>query len=59
MKRQEPVKPGQPAPQSGQYQKIGPRGAKGPEVTAVKGKPMPPTDKPGSTFRLVDPTKHK
>jgi hypothetical protein len=59
MKRQETVKPGQPAPQSGQYQKIGPRGGAGAEVTAVKGKPMPPADKPGGTYRLVDPTKHK
>ena len=31
------LKPGQKAPVSGQFQRIGPRGGKGPEVTAVKG----------------------
>jgi hypothetical protein len=53
------VKPGQAAPASGQYQRIGPRGGKGVEITAVKGKPMPPGEKPGSTYLLVDPTKHR
>jgi hypothetical protein len=52
-------KPGTPAPKSGQYQTIGPRGGKGNEITAVEGKPLPPTQTPGSTFKLVDPTKHK
>ena len=50
---------GQIVPRSGQYERIGPRGGKtGEEVTAVKGKPLPPTPKPGSSYRLVDPTKH-
>ena len=53
------LRPGQKAPRSGQYQKIGPRGAKGDEVTSVKGEPLPPTQKKGSTYNLVDPTKHK
>ena len=53
------LKPGQTAPTSGQYQKIGPRGGRGPEVTSVKGEPLPPTQTPGSTYKLVDPTKHK
>lgn len=53
------LKPGQPALKSGQYEIIGPRGGKGPEVTAVKGKPMPPTKVPGSKFKLVDATKHR
>jgi hypothetical protein len=44
------LKPGQTAPRSGQYQQIGP--------TSVKGEPLPPTPTPGSTYRLVDPTKH-
>lgn len=52
------LKPGQFTPTSGQYQQIGPRGGKGPEITAVQGKPLPPTDKPGSTYNLVDATKH-
>jgi hypothetical protein len=35
------LKPGQIAPRSGQYQQIGPRGGRGPEVTSVKGEPLP------------------
>lgn len=53
------LKPGQKAPNSGQYQEIGPRGGKKDEVTIIKGKPLPPTDKPGSMYKLVDPTKNK
>jgi len=53
------LKPGQTAPASGQYQQIGPKGGKGPEVTSVKGEPLPPTSKPGSTYKLVDPSKNK
>lgn len=53
------LKPGQTAPVSGQYQKIGPRGGKGVEVTSVKGEPLPPTPVKGTTYKLVDPTKHK
>jgi hypothetical protein len=52
------LKPGQTAPRSGQYQQIGPRGGRGPEVTSVRGEPLPPTQTSGSTYRLVDPTKH-
>lgn len=52
-------KPGQKAPDSGQYQIVGPKGGpKGGEVTVVKGKPFPPTPQPGQGFTLVDPTKH-
>jgi hypothetical protein len=53
------LKPGQPTPRSGQYQQIGPRGGKGPEVTSVKGEPLPPSQTKGTTYTLVDPTKHK
>lgn len=53
------LKPGEKAPKSGQYQKVGPRGGKGDEVTVTKGEPMPPTDKKGTTFNLVDPSKNK
>lgn len=53
------LKPGSPAPKSGQYQEKGPRGGKGREVTSTKDKPLPPTTKPGSTYDLVDPTKNK
>jgi hypothetical protein len=53
-------KPGQSAPISGQYVIVGPRGGKtGTEVTAVEGKPLPPTPKPGQGYILVDKTKHK
>ena len=53
------LKPGQPAPKSGQYQINGPRGGQGPERTVVRNEPMPPTLKPGQTYTLVDPTKTK
>ena len=54
------LKPGSTTPQSGQYIPVGPRGGHiGGEITAVAGKPLPPTAKPGQTFTLVDPTKHK
>ncbi len=53
------LKPGQAVPKSGQYQQIGPRGGRGPEVTAVKGEPLPPTPKRGTTYKLVDATRHK
>ena len=59
MTRPKGLKPGQPAPASGQYQQIGPKGGKGPEVTSVKGEPLPPTSKSGSTYNLVDPSKNK
>jgi hypothetical protein len=49
------LKPGTPAPKSGQYQNPG----TGTEVTGVKGKPLPPTPRPGQGYKLVDPTKHK
>lgn len=49
------LKPGTPAPKSGQYQNPG----TGNEVTGVKGKPLPPTPRPGQGYKLVDPTKHK
>lgn len=53
------LKPGQTAPNSGQYQEIGPRGGKGREVTSTKGKPLPPTTKKNATYKLVDGTKNK
>lgn len=54
------LKPGTPAPKSGQYGVVGPRGGdKGREVTSTKGNPLPPTQKPGEGYKLNDPTKHK
>lgn len=49
------MKPGTPAPKSGQYQNTSTKT----EVTVVKGEPLPPTPKPGQQYTLADPTKHK
>ena len=52
-------KPGQKAPESGQYGIYGPRGADSHvERTVVKGEPMPPTPKPGLLYKMNDRTKH-
>lgn len=59
MSKNKDFKPGEKAPQSGQYQKIGPRGGKGDEVTVTKGEPLPPAPTKGTTYNLVDPTKNK
>lgn len=48
-------RPGQIAPRSGQY--VNNRTRR--EVTVVRGEPLPPTPKPGQTYTLADPTKHK
>ena len=55
----EKLKPGHTAPNSGQYQEIGPRGGKGREITSTKGNPLPPTIKKNASYKLVDPTKNK
>ena len=52
-------RPGNIAKRSGQYQQVGPRGGAGKEVTVTRGEPLPPTPKPGMSYRLVDPTKNK
>ena len=42
-----PVKPGEKAPRSGQYEELGPRGGRtGHEVTISKGERVPPTRQP-------------
>lgn len=52
-------KPGQIAPASGQYERVGPRGGHtGVERTVTRGEPLPPTPKPKETYILVDPTKN-
>jgi hypothetical protein len=52
-------KPGQDAPVSGQYPVLGPKGGDtGKEVTAVQGRPLPPTPKPGMGYGNPDKTKH-
>lgn len=55
-----PLKPGEKAPLSGQYEIIGPRGGRtGEERTIVKREPLPPTPKPGQGYRVADPTRNK
>jgi len=55
-----PHRPGERAGQSGQYERVGPRGRRtGEEATVTKGEPLPPTRGPGEGWVLVDPTKHK
>ena len=52
-------KPGQTAQRSGQYEIVGPRGGEtGKERTVTRGEPLPPTPKPGQTYKLADPTKN-
>jgi hypothetical protein len=54
------LKPGQPAPRSGQYEQVGPRGGHtGEERTVTRGEPLPPTPRAGMGYKLVDPTKHR
>lgn len=54
------LKPGQRAPVSGQYPVVGPRGGKtGDEVTAIKGRPLPPTPGPGMGYGNPDKTKRR
>lgn len=60
MRKDSGLKPGEKAPVSGQYGVVGPRGGDtGKEVTVVKGEPMPPTTRPGQTYKIVDRTKNK
>jgi hypothetical protein len=44
---------GDPAPASGIYQEIGPRGGKRKEVTLPKGHKFPPTESAGGSYALV------
>jgi hypothetical protein len=59
MSKKSGLKPGETAPSSAQYQRIGPRGGKGPEITAIKGKVLPPSPVKGATYKIVDRTKNK
>jgi hypothetical protein len=59
MQKKSGLKPGEAAPHSGQYLVIGPRGGKGSEITAIKGKPLPPVPVKGATYTFVDATKNK
>jgi hypothetical protein len=51
--------PGTPAPESGQYGVVGPRGGdRDREVTSTAGNPLPPAKK-GERYVLKDATRHK
>lgn len=53
-------KPGEISPASAQYEVIGPRGGDtGKEVTVPKGRPLPPTPKPGMTYIISDRSHNK
>jgi hypothetical protein len=50
--------PGKKVGRSGQYGMLNTRGNPTRiERTVVSGEPLPPTTKPGYTYKLVDPTK--
>lgn len=52
--------PGTPAPRSGIYEQIGPRGGRtGEQADSTRGKPLPPTEHPNQGWILVDPAHHK
>jgi len=52
--------PGTRAPVSGIYEQVGPRGGRtGEEADSTRGKPLPPTEKPGTTWILARPAHHK
>jgi hypothetical protein len=52
--------PGDPAPVSGLYPRVGPRGGQtGEQVTVVQGRPLPPTPKPGEGYGKPTAAKHE
>jgi hypothetical protein len=54
------LSPGTPAPRSGIYEQVGPRGGRtGEQADSTRGKPLPPTDRPGRGWRLVTPTHNR
>jgi hypothetical protein len=49
-------KPGEPAPVSGEFEIVGPRGGDtGRERTSVQGRPLPPTPKSGQGYVIHRP----
>lgn len=56
MSKKEILPPGAKAPVSAEYELIGPRGGDtGKERTVVRGKPLPPTPKPGMGYVVHRP----
>lgn len=59
MSRTTDNKPGKPTPQSGIYEQVGPRGGRtGEQISSTEGNPLPPTNKPGQRWDLVQPARH-
>ena len=53
-------KPGQPAPKSGIYDMVGPRGGPtGEQKVSTQHKPLSPTDKRGQGYVMARPAIHK
>jgi hypothetical protein len=60
MSKSKTLLPGTPTPRSGIYEQVGPRGGRtGEQADSTRGKPLPPTEKPGRSWTLVDPAHHK
>jgi hypothetical protein len=54
------LKPGDITPHSGKYEEVGPLGGDtGDSCVSVQGRPLPPTNKPGNGWILVDPSGDK
>jgi hypothetical protein len=54
------IPPGAPAPRSGIYEQVGPRGGRtGEQADSTRGKPLPPTKEAGRRWRLITPANHK
>jgi hypothetical protein len=52
--------PGDPAPVSGIYPRVGPLGGKtGEQVVSTQGKPLPPTPNAGEGYGPPKPAKHE
>jgi hypothetical protein len=52
--------PGEKAPVSGLYPRVGPRGGQtGEQVTVVQDRPLPPTPNPGEGYGKPIPAKHE
>lgn len=52
--------PGTPTPRSGIYEQVGPRGGRtGEQADSTEGHPLPPTMKPGYSWDLIKPARHK
>jgi transcriptional regulator with XRE-family HTH domain len=59
-KNEGPMKPGQHATRSGQYEEVTPEGVgTGHEVTMPAGHVLPPTEKAGDAYVLADPSDNK